>query len=68
MRTIKARALTEDHFGQLVSCAKQPEPRPLVALTRGLTFTTLFWPLPTKSATVEPDDEVTIHDDGEVGG
>lgn len=63
MRTIKARALTEDHFGQLVSCAKQPEPRPLVALTRGLTFTTLFWPPPADGTTVEPDDEVTIHDE-----
>jgi hypothetical protein len=64
MRTIKARALTEDHFGQLVSCAQQPEPRPLAGLTRGLTFTTLWWPaaLSRRGTTVEPDDEVTIHD------
>lgn len=63
MRTIKARALTEHHFGQLVSCAKQPEPRPLAGLTRGLTFTTLFWTPPADKTTVEPDDEVTIHDE-----
>lgn len=63
MRTIKARALTEDHFGLLVSCDEQPEPRPLVNLTRGLTFTTLWWPAPAAGTTVEPDDEVTIHDE-----
>ncbi|HEY9351648.1 MAG TPA: hypothetical protein VIP28_00295 [Nocardioides sp.] len=63
MRTIKARALTEKHFGELVSCDEQPEPRPLAGLTRGLTFTSLFWPPPADKTTVEPDDEVTIHDD-----
>ncbi|HEY9354558.1 MAG TPA: hypothetical protein VIP28_14945 [Nocardioides sp.] len=61
MRTIKARALTEDHFGLLVSCDQQPEPRPLAGLNRGLTFTTLFWTPPAIPTTVEPDDEVTIH-------
>ncbi|HEY9410383.1 MAG TPA: hypothetical protein VIP77_12445 [Jiangellaceae bacterium] len=64
MRTIKARALTEDHFGQIVSCAQQPEPRALAGLTRGLTFTTLYWAPPASGTTVEPDDEVTIHDGG----
>lgn len=64
MRTLKASALTDKHFGELVSCDPQPEPRRLAGLMTGVTFVGLFWAGPEHVMTpLEPDDEVWIHDE-----
>ncbi|MGH3998902.1 MAG: hypothetical protein ACRDTJ_15775 [Pseudonocardiaceae bacterium] len=63
MRTIKARALNDNHTGALVSCDAHPEPARLHGCTTGITFAALFWAPPAAQTDVELGDEITIHDE-----
>lgn len=63
MRTIKARALTEDHLGSIASHEGASTPLRLLGCAQSLTRAYLYWEGGIDTC-VTLDAEITLHDDG----
>lgn len=64
MRTIKASALTDKHFGKIVSVGDHPQRRRLFGASIGITLVRLWWNSLDPCQAVELDTDITIHDGG----
>lgn len=66
MRTVKARALTEDHLGRLASHDGASTPLRLLGCAQSLTRAYLYWEGGIDTC-VLLDADITLHDDGDGG-